>query len=109
MNIPSHSFETFDWNNIPKEQRKGDSGHATWQVMMLDTIRVRRVEYSAGYKADHWCSKGHVLFCLEGKMETELIDGRKFNMEKGMVYLVGDNNEPHRSSTNEGCVLFIVD
>ena len=109
MNIASHPYESFDWKNIPKEERKGDTGHAFWQIKMLDNIRVRRVEYSPGYKADHWCSKGHVVFCIEGGMDSELADGRTFRMEKGMSYLVGDNNEPHRSSTEEGCVLFIVD
>jgi hypothetical protein len=39
---------------------------------MMGEIRVRKVEYSAGYKADHWCKKGHIILCTEGEMETEL-------------------------------------
>ena len=82
---------------------------AYWQTQMLSDIRVRLVEYSPGYKADHWCKKGHVLICFEGEMETELEDGRIMKLTKGMCYLVGDNNEAHRSSTTMGCKLFIID
>jgi quercetin dioxygenase-like cupin family protein len=109
MKIPAFPFETFDWNRIPKEEHKGVTGTAYWQVRFLDNIRVRRVEYSAGYFADHWCKKGHVLFCTEGQMNTELEDGRQFTLTKGMCYLVGDDCEAHRSKTEEGCILFIVD
>jgi quercetin dioxygenase-like cupin family protein len=109
MNISSFSFETLDWSGVPKEEHRGESGMAFWRTKMVNTIRVRRVEYSPGYKADHWCSKGHILFCLEGAMSTELEDGRVMRLTKGMSYFVGDNNEPHRSSTETGCQLFIVD
>ena len=30
------------------------------------------VEYSPGYAADHWCSKGHVILCLTGGLDIEL-------------------------------------
>src|SRR4029450_3525664 len=108
MKLDSFSFQTFDWDSVPKEEHHGETGRAYWQVKMMNTIRVRRVEYSPGYKADHWCEKGHVIFCIEGEMETELADGRIYKLSKGMSYLVGDNNEAHRSSTNSGCLLFIV-
>ncbi len=100
---------TIEWTKIPKEEKSGETGKAFWQTHMMNSIRVRRVEYSAGYKADHWCGKGHVLFCIEGEMNTELEDGRVFRLGEGMCYLVGDNNEPHRSFTERGCVLYIVD
>lgn len=109
MHIDSFPFRTLDWTGIPREEHKGVTGTAWWQVQHLNAIRVRKVEYSPGYLADHWCKKGHVLFCLEGEMETELEDGRKFTLQAGMCYLVGDNNEAHRSSTGTGCKLFIVD
>lgn len=109
MNIASFPFETSDWLNIPKEERKGETGIAWWRVKMMNNIRVRMVEYSPGYKADHWCKKGHVLHCLEGEMDTELEDGRIMKLKAGMTYFVGDNNEAHRSSTATGCKLFIVD
>jgi hypothetical protein len=109
MNLSSFPFQTTDWSAIPKETRKGITGLAYWQVFMMNDIRIRKVEYTAAYLADHWCSKGHILFCLEGEMETELMDGRKLMLTAGMTYHVGDNNEPHRSSTVNGCKLFIVD
>ena len=109
MKLESFSFQTIDWSAIPREEHKGETGIAYWQVKMMNTIRVRKVEYSAGYKADHWCNKGHVLLCMEGEINTELEDGRIMKMTAGMCYFVGDNNEPHRSSTDKGCKLFIVD
>ena len=109
MNIPFFSFETFDWSLIPKEHHAGESGFATWQVLQLGNIRVRIVEYSSDYKADHWCKKGHVIYCLEGEMVTELENGRNKKLSKGMSYFVGDDSEAHKSSTRNGCKLFIVD
>ena len=109
MNISSFPFQTLDWSSIPKEEHKGETGEAYWQTQMFNDIRVRMVEYSPGYKADHWCRKGHIILCTEGEMQTELEDGRIFTTSKGMCYFVGDNCEAHRSSTEKGCKLFIVD
>jgi quercetin dioxygenase-like cupin family protein len=67
------------------------------------------VDYSPGYLADHWCSKGHILLLLEGQLETELEDGRTFTLTPGMSYQVADQAEAHRSSTSSGAKLFIVD
>jgi quercetin dioxygenase-like cupin family protein len=109
MKISSYPFQTLNWSSIPKEEHKGETGIAYWQVQQVNIIRVRMVEYSPGYKADHWCSKGHIILCLEGEMQTELKDGRIMKLSKGMCYFVGDNNEPHKTSTASGCRLFIVD
>ena len=109
LNIASFPFQAVNWTEVPKTEHKGETGSAFWQVQQVNDIRVRMVEYTPGYKADHWCSKGHVILCLEGEMQTELVDGRCIRLEKGMCYFVGDNNEAHRSSTSLGCKLFIVD
>lgn len=109
MNISSFPFQTLNWSSIIKEEHKGESGLAFWQVFMMGEIRVRKVEYSTGYKADHWCKKGHIILCAEGEMDTELDDGRIMKLTAGMTYFVGDNCEAHRSSTKTGCKLFIVD
>ena len=109
MRISSFPFQTLNWSSIPKEEHKGETGIAYWQVQKVNDIRVRIVEYSPGYKADHWCSKGHIIYCIEGEMVTELEDGRQMKLSKGMTYFVGDNNEAHRTSTKIGCRLFIVD
>ena len=109
MNIPAFNFQILDWSSVPKEEYKGETGSATWQTIFLNEIRIRIVEYSPGYKADHWCSKGHIVLCIDGEMNTELEDGRIMKLQKGASYFVGDNYEAHRSSTINGCRLFIVD
>jgi quercetin dioxygenase-like cupin family protein len=105
-NIP---FETTDWATIPGERHNGDSGFAEWKVRHYEGVRVRVVHYSPDYKADHWCSKGHILYCLEGEMTTQLKDGRVIQLHQGMSYQVEDDNYPHRSRTKNGATLFIVD
>ena len=82
---------------------------ARWRTRHFGGVRVRMVEYSAGYRADHWCDKGHILLCLAGELETELADGRRFVLRPGVSYQVADNAEAHRSSTRTGATLFIVD
>lgn len=105
-NIP---FGTTDWSQVPLTEHQGDTGIAYWRTLQFDTIRVRMVEYSAGYSANHWCSKGHILLCLEGELQTTLADGRKFILTPGISYQVADGAEPHRSHTTAGAKLFIVD
>lgn len=102
-------FTLMDWNTVPEERHNGETGHALWKVIHIGTIRIRRVEYSPGYRADHWCDKGHVIFCIDGEMTTELKDGRTFILKKGMSYHVGDNADSHRSYSENGVSLFIVD
>lgn len=109
MRIQDIPFGTTDWSSIPKSEHTGTSGVATWRTRQFGEIRVRMVAYSPGYLADHWCSKGHILLVLEGELETELEDGRKFVLKPGMSYQVADGAEPHRSSTRTGATLFIVD
>lgn len=109
MDIQELPFGTTDWSAISPTEHKGERGVAYWRTRQFGNIRVRMVEYSAGYLADHWCSKGHILLCLEGELHTELEDGRTFVLRPGMSYQVADNAEPHRSSTEVGAKLFIVD
>ena len=102
-------FGTTDWSAISTAEHAGESGLALWRTQHFGEVRVRMVEYTPGYLADHWCSKGHILLCLEGELETELADGRRFTLKPGMSYQVADNAAPHRSSTQSGAKLFIVD
>ncbi len=106
LNIP---FQTVDWSKIPAERHVGETGFANWYVCSYGDLRVRIVEYSPGYKADHWCEKGHIIFCIKGDLTTELSDGRKFELTEGMSYHVEDKNFPHRSFSQNGARLFIVD
>jgi hypothetical protein len=109
MKIDQIPFGITKWSEVEITEHKGINGTAYWKTKTFGDIRVRMVEYSAGYLADHWCRKGHILLCLEGKLHTELEDGRKFDLLPGMSYQVADNAEPHRSSTAVGAKLFIVD
>lgn len=109
MRITDLPFNTIDWTTLTPTEHPGITGKALWRTQQFGEIRVRMVEYTAGYLADHWCHKGHVLFCLAGELQTELEDGRLFTLKPGMSYQVADNAEPHRSSTAIGATLFIVD
>ncbi|WP_454688159.1 DHCW motif cupin fold protein [Achromobacter aloeverae] len=109
MQISNIPFGTTDWSTIEPTRHAGDTGHALWRTRQFGDIRVRMVEYTPGYLADHWCSKGHILLCLEGQLDTELEDGRRFTLLPGMSYQVADQAEAHRSSTGIGARLFIVD
>ncbi len=109
MQIANIPFGTTNWDEVERTEHQGERGMATWRTRNFGDIRVRMVEYSAGYLADHWCSKGHVLLCLAGELDTELADGRRFTLTPGMSYQVADNAEAHRSSTGTGVTLFIVD
>lgn len=109
MQISDVPFAVTDWSEIERIEHKGEQGVAYWQTRNFGSIRVRMVEYSPGYLADHWCSKGHILLCLEGELNTELSDGRKFILTPGVSYQVADNAEPHRSFTKIGAKLFVVD
>ena len=84
-------------------------GVARWRTRQFGAVRVRLVEYPPGYQSDHWCHKGHILFCVAGELETRLADGRSFRLTPGMSYQVADNAEPHRSRTAAGATLFVVD
>ena len=109
MQISDIPFDVTDWAAVEATEHKGLKGLSYSRTRQFGGIRVRLVEYSPGYQADHWCMKGHILFCLEGKLQTELQDGRKFTLKPGMSYQVSDLAEPHRSCTQQGAKLFVVD
>ncbi len=109
MKITQHPFQSINWKKVEKIKHSGDPGFALWQTIIMTDIRIRMVEYSEGYVSDHWSNKGHVIYCIKGRMITELENGRKLRIKKGMTYVVGDDSEPHRSSTKKGCKLCIVD
>lgn len=102
-------FETTDWEAVPAVSHKGEKGFALWRTVQYGGLRIRLVEYSPEYLADHWCKKGHILFCLEGELITELSNGECFTLTQNMSYQVTDNLSSHRSRTKIGAKLFIVD
>ncbi len=105
-NIP---FQTIDWSTVKKTTHQGETGYAYWQTMQYPDLRIRIVEYSPGYVADHWCEKGHIVYCLEGEVVNELKDGTKNTLTPGMSYVVSDDLSSHRSITTEGVRLLIID
>lgn len=102
-------FQTINWDLIPTTEHKGETGVAFWRSWQSTGLRVRMVEYSAGYLADHWCQKGHIVHCLEGEFESQLETGESFTLTKGMTYIVSDDLSSHRSATKEGVKLLIID
>ncbi|WP_294120251.1 DHCW motif cupin fold protein [Sphingomonas sp.] len=110
MKFASSPFETVDWKGEPRTEHPGETGMAYWQTRVLGDVRIRMVEYSPGYVADHWCDRGHILFVVEGELTTELRDGRQYLLKPGMSYQVSDfGDAAHRSVTASGAKLFIVD
>jgi hypothetical protein len=109
MKMVEPAFGLTDWSQVERVQKTADSGQVLWQTQQFGDVRVRMVEYTPGYVSDHWCTKGHVLLCMEGELVTELEDGRTFTLTPGVSYQVADNAEPHRSTSPKGAKLFIVD
>jgi len=109
MNSPNIPFHTIDWLLIPKEEHIGEQGTAFWQIVQFPGLRIRIVEYSSGYIANHWCKKGHIVHCLEGEFISEMQDGQHFILTKGMSYVVSDELSSHRSVSKEGVKLMIID
>lgn len=106
MEIP---FAISDWNKLPATRHPGETGFALWKTIQYPGLRIRLVEYSPNYLADHWCEKGHILFCTEGELVTELSTGEQVLLTKNMSYQVTDTLSSHRSRTQTGATLFIVD
>lgn len=109
MHMSAIPFGTTNWSEVESVEHAGETGVARWRTRHFGDIRVRMVDYSPGYSADHWCVKGHILLCLSGELHTDLSDGRSFTLGPGESYQVADNAEPHRSHTSVGARLFIVD
>jgi quercetin dioxygenase-like cupin family protein len=103
------AFETIDWSDVEKTVHQGETGTAYWQTKLYDELRVRLVEYSENYVADHWCKKGHIVHCLEGEFVSELENGESFILIKGMTYVVSDEMSSHKSIAKKGVKLLIID
>jgi quercetin dioxygenase-like cupin family protein len=105
-NIP---FRTIDWSAIEKTAHPGETGQATWQTIQYPGLRIRLVEYSKGYVANHWCQKGHIVYCLEGEFVSKLETGEEHRLVQGMSYVVSDHASSHLSITETGVKLLIID
>ena len=72
------SFQIIDWNTVGRTEHAGETGASFWRILEFAGLRIRIVEYTAGYLADHWCQKGHIVHCLEGEFASELENGKVF-------------------------------
>ncbi len=109
MNSEVIPYHAIDWGLVPRTEHKGDPGISYWRTVQLPGLRIRLVEYSPGYVADHWCQKGHIVHCLEGEFVNEQDNGEMTVMTKGTTYIVSDGASSHRSRTETGATLLIVD
>ena len=107
--MSNYNFQTIDWDRIQATEHKGETGIATWKTLQLEGLRIRLVEYSKGYFANHWCAKGHIVHCLDGEFVSELDNGDKHILKKGMSYIVSDDLSAHRSFSENGVKLLIID
>jgi len=110
MKIENVPFTLTDWAYIKPVEHKGESGTSFWQTVETGNIRVRIVEYSTGFIADHYCERGHVVLVLEGALQIKLKDGQSFRLKSGMGFKVADDmNNPHTVISDSGAKVFIVD
>jgi quercetin dioxygenase-like cupin family protein len=107
--MSSIPFQTINWDSIEKTEHAGDTGISYWRTIQFDGLRLRKVEYTAGYFANHWCQKGHIVYCIEGSFTSELSTGENFTLKKGDTYIVSDNLSSHRSISEDGVILLIID
>lgn len=100
-----------DWSCIPATTISGASGIAQSRAHQGGDVRLRLVEYGPGYLADHWCSKGHIIYVLAGVLAVEHEDGKPASiLSAGMSWQVADGESPaHRVRSETGARVFIVD
>ena len=103
------SFKVINWNTVEKTEHKGLQGLSIAQSQQFPGLKLRIVSYSPGYLADHWCTKGHIVHCLEGEFVTEHENGQAYTLKAGMTYIVSDDLSSHRSKTTTGVKLLIID
>jgi quercetin dioxygenase-like cupin family protein len=109
MKIEDIPFTNIDWSAHPAAETNGTSGTAIAKEIQLGDIRLRQIEFSPNYSADHWCSKGHIVHVLEGSLTTTLQNGQIHLTTAGNAFVVSDNLDAHRAHTTTGAKVLIVD
>ena len=102
-------FQLIKWEMVPATEHPGEKGSSAWKTLQYEGLRVRLVDYSAGYMADHWCRKGHLVHCLEGEFTSQMKNGEEYTLKQGMSYIVSDGCSTHRSLSANGVKLLIID
>ncbi len=106
QNIP---FQTIDWSMVPITEQKGERGVAYSKTTQFQGLQIRIVEYSGGYAADHWCDKGHIVYCLEGELIIELKDDINYKLTEGMMFVISDELSSHRLVSETKVKVLIID
>jgi hypothetical protein len=110
MNLSGLPCGKIDWSEIPATTHAGETGSATERARVFGDIRLRVIEYSPGYLADHWCDKGHILLITAGALAIEHRDGSRYDLAAGGTWHVADHGAPaHRVVCDRGATVFIVD
>lgn len=110
MKIVDCPFTVTDWEDVEPIEHAGESGSSVWRTVVCGNVRARIVEYSPGYRSDHWCPRGHIFYVLEGEFGISLKDGQKFLLRPGMSFEAGDDERnPHLGYSESGARAFIVD
>ena len=109
MTIDSFLPLSFDWDSIPTQKIDGETGFCTIKTKTLGEIKIRHIEYSANYSADHWCDKGHIVFIIDGELKIEHKDNSIHTLQGGMTYLIGDNTLAHQAKSKLGAKALIID
>ena len=109
MTIKNFLPISFDWNIIPTQKNNGKTGFCLIRTHTLGEIKIRHIEYSANYSADHWCDKGHIVFIIDGELRIEHKDNSIHTLHGGMTYLIGDNTLAHKAKSEFGAKALIID
>ena len=110
MKLNDVSYSLIDWQNVESTEVKGITGHAFWKTKKFNDLRIRIIEKSPGYRADHYCKKGHVIYVIDGEMVIDFENGEKFSVSAGQTVFLGDDPEfGHSTFTENGIKYFIID
>lgn len=110
MKIENIPFTVTEWSGVTAVEHRGETGTSLWRVFQSGGLRVRIVDYAAGFRSDHWCARGHVLYVLDGELFVDLKSGSRHRLNAGMSFQAGDDDaNPHLAWTRTGARVFIVD
>ena len=99
-----------DWSRTPTTRTAGASAGATSRAHKTNDVQLRVVDYDLGCLADHWCSKGHILYVISGSLTIEHGEGKEsYELAAGMSWQTADDGSPHRMRSVGGARVFIVD
>ena len=102
-------FTVTDWTLLPPVDEKGITGLASIKTVNLGDIILRQIEYSSNYEADHFCQKGHIVYCISGSIQIQLSDNSIHTIATGNTFQVSDDASSHKLYSKEGAKVFVTD